>query len=166
MSIDFQIVKDIVLIVVPIVTAYLTYRSNKKSKKELNNELEVRLREQDNETANEIKKMQKQMEVRNMESSWDSSTPTTQKYLEEIGHKRCGNVMNLQSLIPSVRLEIEQCSDLEELKAIKEMLLKIELPFNEEHLLPHEIPHLIQFRKLLAFLDQRIKAVEQSGNNK
>ena len=103
MTIDFQAIKDIVLITVPIITAYLTYRSNKKSKKELNDELEVRLREQDNETANEIKKMQKQMEVRNMESSWDSSTPTTQKYLEEVGHKRCGNVMNLQSLIPPVR---------------------------------------------------------------
>ena len=125
MTIDFQAIKDIVLITVPIITAYLTYRSNKKSKKELNDELEVRLREQDNETANEIKKMQKQMEVRNMESSWDSSTPTTQKYLEEVGHKRCGNVMNLQSLIPPVRWEVEQSYDLGELKMIREMLLKI-----------------------------------------
>ena len=132
MTIDFQAIKDIVLITVPIITAYLTYRSNKKSKKELNDELEVRLREQDNETANEIKKMQKQMEVRNMESSWDSSTPTTQKYLEEVGHKRCGNVMNLQSLIPPVRWEVEQSYDLGELKMIREMLLKIELPFDEE----------------------------------
>lgn len=145
MTIDLQTIKDILLIGVPIITAYLTYCSNKKSKKELNDELEVRLREQDNETANEIKKMQKQMEVRNMESSWDSSAPTTQKYLEEVGYKRCGNVMNLQSLVPSVREEIEQSSDLEELKAIKDMLLKIELPFDEEHLLPYEIPLLIQF---------------------
>ena len=164
MIIDFQTIKDIVLIVVPILTAYLTYRSNKKSKKELNDELEVRLREQDNETANEIKKMQKQMEVRNMESSWDSSTPTTQKYLEEVGHKRCGNVMNLQSLIPSVRWEVEQSSDLGELKMIREMLLKIELPFDEEHLLPHEIPQLIQFKKLLSFLEQKISAIENQEN--
>lgn len=162
MNIDFQTIKDVVLIVVPIITAYLTYRSNKKSKKELNHELEIRLREQDNETANEIKKMQKQMEVRNMESSWDSSAPTTQKYLEEVGFKRCGNVMNLQNLVPSVRGEIEQSSDLEELKEIREMLLKIELPFDEEHLLPYEIPLLIQFRRLLAFLEQKISILEQS----
>ena len=164
MTIDFQTIKDIVLIVVPIITAYLTYRSNKKSKKELNNELEVRLREQDNETANEIKKMQKQMEVRNMESSWDSSTPTTQKYLEEVGYKRCGNVMNLQSLISFVRWEVEQNSDLCELEMIREMLLKIELPFDEEHLLPHEIPHLIQFKKLLTFLEQKISNIESQAN--
>lgn len=162
MNIDFQTIKDVVLIVVPIITAYLTYRSNKKSKKELNHELEIRLREQDNETANEIKKMQKQMEVRNMESSWDSSAPTTQKYLEEVGFKRCGNVMNLQNLVPSVRGEIEQSFDLEELKEIREMLLKIELPFDEEHLLPYEIPLLIQFRRLLAFLEQKISTLEQS----
>lgn len=160
MTVDFQTIKDIVLIVVPIITAYLTYRSNKKSKKELNDELEVRLREQDNETANEIKKMQKQMEVHNMESSWDSSTPTTQKYLEEVGHKRCGNVMNLQSLIPFVWQEVEQSSDLEELKMIKGMLLKIELPFDEEHLLPHELPHLINFKKLLTFLEEKISVLE------
>lgn len=164
MTIDFQAIKDIVLITVPIITAYLTYRSNKKSKKELNDELEVRLREQDNETANEIKKMQKQMEVRNMESSWDSSTPTTQKYLEEVGHKRCGNVMNLQSLIPPVRWEVEQSYDLGELKMIREMLLKIELPFDEEHLLPNEIPQLIQFKKLLSFLEQKISAIENQEN--
>lgn len=164
MTIDFQTIKDIVLIVVPIITAYLTYRANKKSKKELNDELEVRLREQDNETANEIKKMQKQMEVRNMESSWDSSAPTTQKYLEEVGYKRCGNVMNLRSLIPSVRLEVEQSSDLSELKMIREMLLKIELPFDEEHMLPHEIPPLIQFKKLLTFLEQKISTLESQDN--
>lgn len=164
MTIDFQTIKDIVLIVVPIITAYLTYRANKKSKKELNDELEVRLREQDNETANEIKKMQKQMEVRNMESSWDSSAPTTQKYLEEVGYKRCGNVMNLRSLIPSVRLEAEQSSDLSELKMIREMLLKIELPFDEEHMLPHEIPPLIQFKKLLTFLEQKISTLESQDN--
>lgn len=40
------------------------------------------------------------------------------------------------------------------------MLLKIELPFDEEHLLPHEIPHLIKFKKLLAFLEQKIGAFE------
>ena len=38
MTIDFQAIKDIVLITVPIITAYLTYRSNKKSKKKLNDE--------------------------------------------------------------------------------------------------------------------------------
>ena len=103
MNIDLQTIKDIVLISVPIITAYFTYRANKKSKKELNNELEVRLREQDNETANEIKKMQKQLEVRNMENSWNTSTPTTQKYLDEVDVRRSGNVMSLQNLIPTVQ---------------------------------------------------------------
>lgn len=163
MTVDFQTIKDIVLITVPIITAYFTYRSNKKLKKELNNELEIRLREQDNATANEIKKMQKQMEVRNMESNWDSSTTTTQKYLEEVGPTRCGNVMNLQNLVPSVWHEVEQNSDLGELKMIKEMLLKIELPFNEEHLLSHEIPYLIQYKKLLSYFEQKITILENAG---
>lgn len=156
MNIDLQTIKDIVLISVPIITAYFTYRANKKSKKELNNELEVRLREQDNETANEIKKMQKQLEVRNMENSWNTSTPTTQKYLDEVDVRRSGNVMSLQNLIPTVLGQVEQSSDLDELKLIKEMLLKIELPFDAEYLLPYEIPFLIQFKRLLNFVDQKI----------
>lgn len=160
MNIDLQTIKDIVLISVPIITAYFTYRANKKSKKELNNELEVRLREQDNETANEIKKMQKQLEVRNMDNSWNTSTPTTQKYLDEVDVRRSGNVMSLQNLIPTVLGQVEQSSDLDELKLIKEMLLKIELPFDAEYLLPYEIPFLIQFKRLLNFVDQKINNME------
>ena len=93
-----QTIKDIVLIVVPIITAYFTYRTNKKSKKELNAELEVHLKEQDNETANELKKMQKQLEVQNMQSSWETSTPTTQKYIDEAGAKRYGSLVWAVSL--------------------------------------------------------------------
>ena len=126
----------------------------------MNNELEVRLREQDNETANEIKKMQKQLEVRNMENSWNTSTPTTQKYLDEVNVRRSGNVMSLQNLIPTVLGQVEQSSDLDELKLIKEMLLKIELPFDAEYLLPYEIPFLIQFKRLLNFVDQKINNME------
>lgn len=72
--------------------------------------------------------MQKQLEVRNMENSWNTSTPTTQKYLDEVDVRRSGNVMSLQNLIPTVLGQVEQSSDLDELKLIKEMLLKIELP--------------------------------------
>ena len=154
MNFDMQTVKDIVLLIIPIITTWLTYRTNKKSKKELNNELAVYLKKQNNATANEIKKMQKELEVQNMRSSWESSTPLTQKYMEEIEPLRVGNVMNLPNLISAIDQEIKKTNDLKELKFIKEMLLKIELPFEEEHLLPHELPNLIHFKKLLNYLDQ------------
>ena len=70
-----------------------------------------------------------------MENSWNTSTPTTQKYLDEVDVRRSGNVMSLQNLIPTVLGQVEQSSDLDELKLIKEMLLKIELPFDAEYLL-------------------------------
>ena len=157
-----QTVKDIVLLIIPIITTWLTYRTNKKSKKELNNELAVYLKKQDNATANEIKKMQKELDVQNMRSSWESSTPLTQKYMEEIVPLRVGNVMNLPNLISAIDQEIKKTNDLKELKFIKEMLLKIELPFEEEHLLPHELPNLIHFKKLLNYLDQKIEEKEKN----
>ena len=55
-----------------------------------------------------------------------------------------------------VRWEVEQSYDLGELKMIREMLLKIELPFDEEHLLPHEIPQLIQFKSYSLFWNKRL----------
>lgn len=157
-----QTVKDIVLLIIPIITTWLTYRTNKKSKKELNNELAVYLKKQDNATANEIKKMQKELDVQNMRSSWESSTPLTQKYMEEIEPLRVGNVMNLPNLISAIDQEIKKTNDLKELKFIKEMLLKIELPFEEEHLLPHELTNLIHFKKLLNYLDQKIEEKEKN----
>lgn len=157
-----QTVKDIVLLIIPIITTWLTYRTNKKSKNELNNELAVYLKKQDNATANEIKKMQKELDVQNMRSSWESSTPLTQKYMEEIEPLRVGNVMNLPNLISAIDQEIKKTNDLKELKFIKEMLLKIELPFEEEHLLPHELPNLIHFKKLLNYLDQKIEEKEKN----
>ena len=162
MNFDMQTVKDIVLLIIPIITTWLTYRTNKKSKKELNNELAVYLKKQDNATANEIKKMQKELYVQNMRSSWESSTPLTQKYMEEIEPLRVGNVMNLPNLISAIDQEIKKTNDLKELKFIKEMLLKIELPFEEEHLLPHELPNLIHFKKLLNYLDQKIEEKEKN----
>ena len=162
MNFDMQTVKDIVLLIIPIITTWLTYRTNKKSKKELNNELAVYLKKQDNATANEIKKMQKELDVQNMRSSWESSTPLTQKYMEEIEPLRVGNVLNLPNLISAIDQEIKKTNDLKELKFIKEMLLKIELPFEEEHLLPHELPNLIHFKKLLNYLDQKIEEKEKN----
>ena len=108
MNFDMQTVKDIVLLIIPIITTWLTYRTNKKSKKELNNELAVYLKKQNNATANEIKKMQKELEVQNMRSSWESSTPLTQKYMEEIEPLRVGNVMNLPNLISAIDQEIKK----------------------------------------------------------
>ena len=161
MNFDMQTVKDIMLLIIPVITTWLTYRTNKKSKKELNNELAVYLKKQDNATANEIKKMQKEVEVQNMRSGWESSTPLTQKYMEEIEPLRAGNVMNLPTLISAIDQEIKETNNLKELKFIKEMLLKIELPFEEEHLLPHELPNLIHFKKLLNYLDQKIEEKEK-----
>lgn len=104
--VTLQTIKDIVLIAVPIITAYSTYRTNKKSKKELNDELEVRLKKQDNETTNQLKKMQKQLEVQNMQSSWETSILTTQKYIDEAGARRYGNVSSLTALVSQTYVEI------------------------------------------------------------
>ena len=157
-----QTIKDIVLIVVPIITAYFTYRTNKKSKKELNAELEVHLKEQDNETANELKKMQKQLEVQNMQSSWETSTPTTQKYIDEAGAKRYGNVSNLTPLVSQIYGEIQNGNlDVEDLKILKKMLLSIQLPAEDEELYPYEILKLMGYKKLLHYIDKLIHCMEE-----
>ncbi|HIS77369.1 MAG TPA: hypothetical protein IAB51_11285 [Candidatus Merdivicinus excrementipullorum] len=159
-----QAIKDIVLIAVPIITAYITYRTNKKSKKELNAELEVRLKEQDNETANEIKKMQKQLEVQNMQSSWENSTPTTQKYIDEAGIKRYGNVSSLTPLVSQIYQEFQNKNlDVEDLKTLKKMLLSIQLPAEDEELYPYEIPKLMEYKKLLRYIDKLIANLEANN---
>ena len=156
-----QTIKDIVLIVVPIITAYFTYRTNKKSKKELNAELEVHLKEQDNVTSNELKKMQKQLEVQKMQSSWETSTPTTQKYIDEAGTKRYGNVSNLAPLVSQIYGEIQNGNlDIEDLKTLKKMLLSIRLPAEDEELYPYEIPKLMGYKKLLRYIDKLIENME------
>lgn len=161
-----QAIKDILLILIPIVTAILTYRTNKKSKKELNTELRMRLREQDHATANEIKKMQnqldKQLDIYERQKSWDTSTPATREYLAKVGVKRCGNVSNLSSLVSQIYLEIQNNNlSVEDLKLLKKMLLKIELPNANGELYPYEIPYLISYNKLLRDVD---KLLENSDN--
>ena len=40
-----------------------------------------------------------------------------------------------------------------------------DIPFDAKYLLPYEIPFLIQFKRLLNFVDQKINNMESSDNN-
>lgn len=150
---EFENIKDLIVIFTPIISAILLYRQNKKSQKEMKIELENKLREMDKETEN-----QKQL------LSWENSMPQTNKYIEEIGVMRQGTLSNLNSTIDSISQYINNNNlDLKELKEIREMLLRInDLPTNNnEKLYPYEIPILINYNAMIRKLDQLINIREE-----
>lgn len=150
---EFEDIKDLIVIFTPIISAILLYRQNKKSQKEMKIELENKLREMDKETEN-----QKQL------LSWENSMPQTNKYIEEIGVMRQGTLSNLNSTIESISQYINNNNlDLKELKEIREMLLRInDLPTNnDEKLYPYEIPILINYNAMIRKLEKLINIKEE-----
>ncbi|ELC8354809.1 hypothetical protein [Clostridium perfringens] len=150
---EFEDIKDLIVIFTPIISAILLYRQNKKSQKEMKIELENKLREMDKETEN-----QKQL------LSWENSMPQTNKYIEEIGVMRQGTLSNLNSTIESISQYINNNNlDLKELKEIREMLLRInDLPTNNnEKLYPYEIPILINYNAMIRKLEKLINIKEE-----
>lgn len=141
-----EYLKDILVVLSPIVVAYISYRSNKKSKEDIQLEIEKSLKEKNAELES-----QKQL------ASWNNSMPQVNEYTELVGVERYGNIGGLIDLIPKVYNYINtRILTVDELREIKNMLLKINLPLNEEHLFPYEIPNIINYNKLIRDIDEMI----------
>lgn len=153
----FPYIKDAIIVLTPIISAIITYFSNKKSNKEIKAELDARLQEQNNATINEIQKMYHELEIHNRQSSWDSSIPITDEYIKNIEITRYGNITNLNTLVFNINnILANNDFNLENLQSLKNMLLKIELPLDEDILYPIEIIPLLNFKKLIQDLDNKI----------
>lgn len=144
---NFEEFKDLIIIFTPIVSAILLYRQNKKSQKEMKIELENKLKQMDKETEN-------QKEIK----SWENSMPQTNKYMEHIGTVRQGNMANLIPVIEWIRKYIDKENvTIDELKNIKGMLLNVKVPLDHEEMYPYEIPIMINYKRIIKYLDEQIK---------
>ncbi len=162
----FQMVKDILLIVMPIVSstvvAIISYRSNKKSNKEFNRDFDAKLKEKDADIANEIAKLNIEFNNKLYLHSFENSVATSDKYLSQIEITRHGNISNLSNATTKISSYISNNTlTIQELSSIKNLLEKIRLPFKEEELYPYEVPILIDYNKLLINID--LKITEQGG---
>lgn len=121
-------------------------------------ELEKNLKEKDADTAQMLEKINAELESQKQITMWQSSLPQTDKYIEKVGIERYTNISNLYDLVDKMQPILSRESIiLEELKSIKEMLLKIRLPVDEEVLYPFEIPYIVAFRSLLKQIDNMIE---------
>lgn len=156
--------KDILVIISPIIVAYISYRSNKKTKEGIHLELEKSLREKDADTSQILAKISAELESQKQIISWNNSLPNSNKYVEQIDIVRYGNIAGLTDLISKVFCYIEKKDlQLQELLTIRDMLLKIELPTDEEKLYPYEIPIMIDFDKLLYTIEEKIRILDNSS---
>ena len=86
--------------------------------------------------------------------------PKSDKYVEQIEILRYGNVAGLPDLTFKVSSYIERNNlQLQELSDIHDMLLKIKLPLDEDELYPYEVPIIIDFRKLLHTIEEKIDSL-------
>ena len=86
--------------------------------------------------------------------------PRVNEYTRLAGAERYGNISGLLDLILKVRNYINtRTLTIDELTEIKNMLLKINLPLNEEHLFPYEIPNIIDYNKLIRDIDEMISTI-------
>lgn len=150
-------IKDILVIASPIIVAYISYRSNKKTKRDIHLELEKSLKEKNADTSQILAKINAELESQKQLISWNSSLPQKDKYIDQIEILRYGNMAGLPDLTMKVSSYIERNSlQLQELSDIHDMLLKIKLPLGEDELYPYEIPIIINFRKLLCTIEEKI----------
>ena len=148
------------VVIAPIIIAYISYRSNKKSKEDIRLEIEKSLKEKDAETSQIIQKINAELESQKQLSSWNNSMPRVNEYTRLAGAERYGNISGLLDLILKVRNYINtRTLTIDELTEIKNMLLKINLPLNEEHLFPYEIPNIIDYNKLIRDIDEMISTI-------
>ena len=152
-------IKDILVIVAPIVIAYISYRSNKKTTHDIRLELEKSLKEKDADTTQMLTKINAELESQKQIISWQNSLPRVDCYVNQMDQIRYGNISALPDLTQKVTTYISR-NDLpmEELKDIHAMLLKINLPTNETELYPFEIPIMIDFKKMLHTIEEKISS--------
>lgn len=127
----------------------VAYRSYKKSKREIKQELEKSLREKDAETTQILTKINAELESQKQMAVWNNSLPQTDKYIEEVGIKRYGNISGITELVSKINGVLENANiSIDELRDIKGMLQKIKLPVDKENLYPYEIPSMISYKRI------------------
>lgn len=152
-------IKDILVIIAPIVIAYISYRSNKKTTHDIRLELEKSLKEKDADTTQMLTKINAELESQKQIISWQNSLPRVDCYVNQMDQIRYGNISALPDLTQKVMTYISRNDlPLEELKDIHAMLLKINLPTNETELYPFEIPIMIDFKKMLHTIEEKISS--------
>ncbi|MFR8713184.1 hypothetical protein [Anaerotignum lactatifermentans] len=152
-------IKDILVIIAPIVIAYISYRSNKKTTHDIRLELEKSLKEKDADTTQMLTKINAELESQKQIISWQNSLPRVDCYVNQMDQIRYGNISALPDLTQKVTTYISRNDlPLEELKDIHAMLLKINLPTNETELYPFEIPIMIDFKKMLHTIEEKISS--------
>jgi len=150
-------IKDIMVVLAPIIVAFISYMSNKKSKEDIRLEIEKSLKVKDAETSQIIQKINAELESQKQLVSWNNSVPQTNAYTELAGTERYGNISALQDLICKINNYINtQNLSTEELEEIKSLLMKVNLPLEEDHLYPYEIPYIIDYKKLLRHIKDLI----------
>lgn len=150
-------IKDILVIASPIIVACISYRSNKKTKRDIHLEIEKSLKEKDADTSQILAKINAELESQKQLISWNNSLPQKDKYIDKIDTIRYGNIAGLTDLTFKVSSYIERNNlQLQELLDIRDMLLKIKLPLDEDELYPYEIPIMIDFLKLLHTIEEKI----------
>lgn len=155
-----DIIKNISTILTPIIVPLINWMSNKKTKKDIQLDLERTLKEKSADTNQILSKINAELESQKQLISWKNSWPKTDKYIEQIGLVRHGNMANLQQMTYAV-IKYIQSNNLsrQELIEIKKMLLKINTPIDKDELYPYEIPIMIDFLKLLHLVDEKINKI-------
>lgn len=155
-----EIIKDIMVILIPSAASIITCIINKKTRKAIQQELENNLKEKDAETLQIIQKINAELESQKQLVSWNNSMPQVNDYTNLSDTERYGNISGLNDLIVKIRNYINTSPlTVGELTEIKNLLLKINLPLNEEHLFPYEIPNIINYNKLIRDIDEMISTI-------
>ncbi len=150
--------KDVLVVLSPIIVAYISYRSNKKTKNDIQQEIEKSLKEKDAETTQIIQKINAELESQKQIATWNNSLPQTEEYTKLAGAERYGNICQVTQLVNQINTYINSNTlSIEELKEIKELLGKVQLPLKEKQLYAYEIPHIIDYNKLIRNIDRLIQ---------
>ena len=131
----WEIIKDIAVVLIPSGVSIITCIINKKTKKDIQLELEKNLKEKDADTLQIIQKINAELESQKQLVSWSNSIPQTNAYTELAGTERYGNINTLHDLIDKVYNYINtQNLSTAELEEIQSLLMKVNLPLEEDHL--------------------------------
>lgn len=150
--------KDVLVILSPIVVAYISYRSNKKSKREIQQELNKSLKEKAAETSQMLQRISAELESQKQLATWNNSLPQTDEYTKLAGAKRYGNICSISGLADSLRSSIDRGDFTEEdLRELKKLLKKVDLPSEDQELYPYEIPYIVAYKKLIKEIDSLLQ---------
>ena len=148
----------LLIVLSPILVAYISYRSNKKTKREIRQELEKSLHEKEAETTQILTKINAELESQKQMAVWNNSLPQAERYADLVGAERYGNISGIVDLVYKLQpILADENISVDELRDIKTMLGKINLPLEEDTLYPYEVHYLIAYKKLIRQIDELIQ---------